>query len=643
MLFKRLLLTTIAALIAFGAILLLETARPFAYVRVRNLYRDAINRAGRTTPPNPNLVFLAIDSDSVGIDETDINELYKLPESSIEGRALGLMSKAWPWPREIYALILERLMAAGARAVAFDLTFPTSTEDDSFFRLSLERHKERVVIGSNFVSAERRGGSWRGAALTVPPDSIVPQSSPIDDRIGYTNFWPDEDDIVRRAQYRLTFQQVQSETVLPGSEKFDSLGTRLLSKAGFGDTIPDDLADHLFRFTAPARKGFPPRSIFEIFVPDYWKNNYQSGEFFRGKLVIIGAEGNWQHDEHPTPFGLMPGAELHLNAINAALNRQFIQEMSGVRVGLLTGIAGVLAILLSLVIRSPWLRLLALAAVDLMSIRAALLAFDRGSIYVPMVSPLFELNFTMLLGLVGDFTWERLEKNRFRRTLERYVSQNVVREMLDKPNVFARSLGGHLRPVTILFSDIRDFSSVAARTRPPMLVDQLNEYLTVMVECVFQFGGTLDKFVGDAVMAVWGNLNSGGPREDAANAVRAALAMRTKLDGLNKGWQGRGLSEFRIGIGIHHGEVVVGNIGSLHRMEFTVIGDAVNTSWKLQEFTKEVGLDLLVSEKVRSLVQEHFEMQSCGRLILPGVNSSVEVYAVGGPVQVELAEGAQLS
>ena len=632
----RLGIISLITLLCLAGIVALDRLQPLSYLTLRSLLRDAITRAGRTTAPNPDLVFLAIDSDSVGLEEgTDIENLYGLTEADSEGaRALRLMSQHWPWPREVYGLILDRLVKAGARVVLFDLTFPTPTEGDVPFRLALERNKARVVIGSNFVSAASRGFTTIGASHTRPPDSIVPQTNPMDDRVGYTNFWPDEDDVVRRAQYSVTFEQVRGEAPTPSSERFLSLDGRGLIKAGFGDRVPTDLAPHMFRYTGPPRTGFPPRSIFEIFVPEYWQRNYRSGEFFRDKIVLVGAEGNWQHDEHATPWGAMPGPELHLNAMNAALQGEFIQELSHNAVALLTLGAAVLALVLSLQIRSPWLRLFALLTIDLADVWVTLLAYDHLALVLPCLPVLGQLNGTVLLGLVSDFTFERVEKNRVRRTLERYVSTNVVRELLDSPRLFQQSLGGVLKPAAILFSDIRGYSIVTANTDPQALVGQLNEYLSAMVECVFRHGGTLDKFIGDAVMAVWGNVKSAGAREDTCSAVRAALEMRSELQRLNRDWRRRGLPELRAGIAVNQGDVVVGNIGSPQRMEFTVIGDAVNISWRLQELTKRLGSDLIVSKNVCSFLVEEFEVEPLGKSLLAGQEHEMEIYAVLGRIEV---------
>jgi adenylate cyclase len=330
----------------------------------------------------------------------------------------------------------------------------------------------------------------------------------------------------------------------------------------------------------------------------------------------------------------MPGPELHLNSINAALHGEFIEEMPPIATTTLTACAGILAVALTLFLRSPWIRLVALVAIDGANLWIALVAFNRAGVFVPMVAPFTQLNLTVVLGLISDIAGERLEKNRVRRTLERYVSRDVVRQMLDNPTVYAESLGGVIKPATILFSDIRGYSQVTARSDPHVLVMQLNEYLTAMVECVFRFGGTLDKFIGDAVMAVWGNINTHGPRSDAAAAVRAALAMEEELVRLNAKWRDRGLPKLRMGIAINHGDVVVGNIGSPHRMEFTVIGDAVNVSWKLQELTKEIGVELILSQSVASLIIEHFEVTSLGAVDVAGLPQRCEIFTVARAIDV---------
>ena len=622
------------AITGMVCLIALDLRQPNLFLRLKNSYADALARLGDKTPANPDLVFLAIESDSVGVDgELDIQRGFELgPNDTKERRALQLMSSKFPWPREIYGLILERLIQAGAKVVIFDLTFPTSTEGDEPFRDALDRFRDRVVIGSNFVKS-----SDLRTSHTRPTESLLPQETIIDDRIGFTNFWPDEDEVVRRAQFRVTLEQVDGGNPQSDPEVFLSLAARGLTKAGSDAVLPTDLRPHRFRFTSAPREGFPPHSIFEIFVPKYWRHNYQSGDFFRGKIVLVGAEGNWQHDELATPFGFMPGPEVHLNAINAALHGAFVREVTPALAVALTILAGLIAIALSLFLRSPWLRLGALAVATATGACFALLAFNRASILLPLVAPLAELNLTVLLGLIADLTWERVEKNRVRRTLEKYVSRNVVRELLDQPKLYAQSLGGVIKPATILFSDIRGYSSVTARSDPQALVAQLNEYLTAMVECVFRFGGTLDKFIGDAVMAVWGNTRSEGVRNDAANAVRAALAMRQELARLNESWMARGLPPLRIGVAINHGEVVVGNIGSPQRMEFTVIGDAVNVSWRLQELTKELEAELIVGENVMALVIEEFELRPLGKAAIKGVPQPLEIFEILGAIEPQAA------
>jgi len=210
---------------------------------------------------------------------------------------------------------------------------------------------------------------------------------------------------------------------------------------------------------------------------------------------------------------------------------------------------------------------------------------DARGLYILTLPVLGAFNLGSLFSLGYDFTLERIEKLRTRRTLERYVSRNLVKEILENPGSYYNSMRGVRKPATILFSDIVGFTSMTESADPVQLVSQLNEYLTHMVGVVFENGGTLDKFIGDAVMAVWGNVSSRGVAEDTRAAARAALGMRRELNELNKRWHREGFVPLAVGIGINQGDVLIGNIGSSgahERLDPTVIGDAVNlaSGWK---------------------------------------------------------------
>jgi adenylate cyclase len=235
-----------------------------------------------------------------------------------------------------------------------------------------------------------------------------------------------------------------------------------------------------------------------------------------------------------------------------------------------------------------------------------------------------------LIALIYDYFLERREKRRVRRTLERYVSKDVVKELLDNPQTFFNALGGVRKPVSILFSDIRGFTTLTESADSHALVKQLNEYFEEMVAHVFSHQGSLDKFIGDAVMAVWGNIVSHGKDTDAHNAVATALAMKQSLKKLNADWKSRGMLELAFGIGINHGEVIVGNLGSSEKMELTVIGDPVNLASRLEGLTKEYHLDLLLGESVAPLVSDTYILRTVDSVQVKGKTKPVDVFTVIG-------------
>jgi adenylate cyclase len=246
-----------------------------------------------------------------------------------------------------------------------------------------------------------------------------------------------------------------------------------------------------------------------------------------------------------------------------------------------------------------------------------------------MLTPLLCLVGTGSFGIIFEYTLEQIERRRYRNVLDRYVSKNVARTILEDRRSFVEALKGRKQPVTVLFSDIRGFTTMTESSDADKLVAQLNEYFSDMVGSVLQNNGTLQKFIGDAIMAVWGDTISAGIETDARRAVTTALQMRAALKKLNAGWkQNSDRTKLSIGIGVNHGEVIVGNIGHPQRMEFTVLGDGVNLAARLESATKQFHMDILVGEQVEKLTREHFVFRTVDLLTVKGKTKPVEVFGV---------------
>ena len=216
------------------------------------------------------------------------------------------------------------------------------------------------------------------------------------------------------------------------------------------------------------------------------------------------------------------------------------------------------------------------------------------------------------------------ERDRLKETFGRYVTRQVA-EHLMKGDV---KLGGELVPVTVLFSDIRSFTSISERMDPSALLDFLNEYFSGMVESVLNHQGVVDKFIGDAIMAVFG---APVPQpDDALQAVKAALEMQSRLAKINENFKSRGLPEIRTGIGLHSGQVVAGNMGHVERMEYTVIGDAVNLASRLESLTKELKCDVILSEDLYKQVDASVVAEPLQRIKVKGREQDVMVYRLVG-------------
>jgi len=324
----------------------------------------------------------------------------------------------------------------------------------------------------------------------------------------------------------------------------------------------------------------------------------------------------------------MPGPVIHLHAVAAAIDGEFLRA-TGLRTGYgLVGAGGLLALLLAGLPRRPAIAVTLLLALSIAYLAAVRLLYDHAGLLLLTVPVLAAFLLSGGLSMGFDYVLERMEKLRTRRTLERYVSKNLVKEILDNPGGYYNSLKGVRKPVTVVFSDLIGFTTLSERADPEELVRHLNEYLSAMVGVVFEHHGTLDKFIGDAIMAVWGNVRSEGVAGDAKAAARAALGMRKTLKKLNDRWRTEGRMGLGMGVGINQGEAIVGNIGSYaphERLDPTVIGDAVNLASRLEALTRNYGIDILVGASAADLIRDDFHLRSVARVQVKGKTVPVEV------------------
>ncbi|MEP6667537.1 MAG: adenylate/guanylate cyclase domain-containing protein [Chthoniobacter sp.] len=567
------------------------------------------NSTARRSPADPRIVLLSIDEATRSLDALFADDLEK-------SATLRLMKKGWPWDRQVYADIIDRLSDAGASAIIFDVLVPTEKPGDDAFRAALLRHRDKAVIGSNLVDKRH----------ILPAKKLLP---PADGPswVGFVNVHPDPDGLVRHVYYRTSAEEFFG--TLPGSSPGEiySLSARGLEKAGLLSRIPPGHHPVMCRYS----EEIAPRSLVDIFVDVQWNAPpYNGGELFRDKIIVIGDTQQASEDRIQTPYGSTYGVNIHLNAINAVLKGDFVTELSKKANVALIVAGGLFAWLLGAFVRRPILRLLTLAVAMLGYYEIAQNLANNFDILPSLLSPLLALATSGIVWSAWEQVLDRAERQRFRRTLERYVSKDVVREVLDNRQSFLNSLGGERREITVLFSDVRSFTTLTESADPHALVTQLNEYFEAMVAIVFANHGTLDKFMGDAVMAHWGSIVSNGPSVDTARAITAVLQMREALAKLNTDWRGRGMPEMQVGFGVNHGDAIVGNLGCEAKMEVSVIGDAVNLGSRLEGATKKYHLDLCVGEKAAALVRDQFVLRSVDLIVVKGKTKPVEIFTVLG-------------
>lgn len=566
---------------------------------------------------DPDIKLVGVENSSFKLDALSPEEIAASP-------TLQLMQHPPPWDRRIHAAILEKLMSAGAKVVVFDFAFTPITDGDANFAQALLKYKDHVVIGAEFSEDEGPNGESFKKLNTPNDDLLLPGTESI---VGLVNFWPDPDEVFRRGKYHTSLEREAGMSGFP--DDLTHMTVMAVQKFNGKMVMPPDDPPNYFDFQGRAGT-YEPVPVENMFVDELWKAPpFNGGATFSNKIVVVGPIAEIYHDIHSTPFGSVPGPEIQAQVTAALLQGSWLSGTS-----MLVNIALALLMLwlaleICLRVDNALWKVFGLAASAVIFFVACQIAFTSYKLVLPMTQPLFCLAVPGAFGVVFQYALEQFERLRYRNVLGRYVSENVAKAVLEDTRSFEESLRGQKKPVTILFSDIRGFTSMTETSDADKLVAQLNEYFLEMVGTVLKEGGTLQKFIGDAIMAAWGDTHSESLEADAQRAVSAALQMRVALVKLNERWKNeKDRPNLSIGIGVNHGDVIVGNIGHPQRMEFTVLGDGVNLAARLESATKQFHADILIGEQTEKLTRAKFIFRTVDLLTVKGKTKPVEVFAL---------------
>jgi adenylate cyclase len=353
-------------------------------------------------------------------------------------------------------------------------------------------------------------------------------------------------------------------------------------------------------------------------VPGISQDDWPSTKAVGGKILMVGAFADGiAQDEKPTPYGLMYGIEIHTNALNTILMNNFLHEVAWWVNLLILFFAVMIIALLSARFSSLLSFFVTLFGMAVLFLTMTFL-FEYNALIIDYPMPAIGMFFAFISVVSYRAMTEERDKKALKASFSKYVSPAVVDQMLDNPP----ELGGVDKELTVLFSDIRGFTTLSENMTPQELVNHLNEYLTAMTNIIMDYFGTLDKYVGDEVMCFWG---APLPQQDhAILACKCALRQMERLRELNAEWPPA--KRINIGIGLNSGIMTVGNMGSPGRLNYTLMGDNVNLGARLEGTNKMYGTNIIVSEFTYGLVKDHFVFRELDNIRVKGKNKPVLIF-----------------
>ncbi|MEN3041855.1 MAG: adenylate/guanylate cyclase domain-containing protein [Fervidobacterium sp.] len=590
-----------------------------------------------------------VDVIVVGVDE------YSLSALEVEG-------DTWPWKREVYGKLLEKVFEDGAKVAAFDISFTEAGEEDSdsYFASTLLIYGN-VILGTYLINEKSTYLSYDNRLRKM----IEKNTSYLDYAYKMTNFRElgllNPFTIYKiRPVYEPFAVSASSASYEIGALDADGIVRKIpllvIEEWARETGISSGILPHMNVLTAAIYMGINPQNLLidfakrKIFIGNknisfdnsgymhiwfYGKGSdvfpevpfYKvlNGEFkkgtFKDKIVLVGytATAKGLYDLRITPFSNNEaGVFVHANVIQNLIDEEYIRPVSPFYNSIIF-ICMMIVVGMLISLKSQFVSSVLLMIPIIILITSFLLFLQR--IYIVTFHPFFGSLTVAVVKTLSDFLKESAEKRRMKEYLYRYVPDKVAEEILNKGEL---KLGGETRNVVVLFSDIKGFTSMSEKLTPEEVVSFLNVYLTKMSEIIrYKYEGTIDKFIGDAIMAIFGAPVS--YENDIDRSLKCALEMRSALRELNKE-TGLNLDS---GIGIHYGPAIVGNIGASFRMDYTCIGDTVNTASRIEHLTREVDAEIIVSEDVMKRT-DNFIFEYIGSFSVKGKSNELRLYKLIG-------------
>lgn len=581
----------------------------------------------------------------------------------IDERSLNELSQ-WPWSRDVVARILLNLTNANVAAIGLDMVF--AEEDNSspskvFEKIGLKTDIEPINYDDELAKAFKQTPTISGFFFSFKDEHlsfekeprvkaiIIEKNKPKDDFLpianrailnitkleknsfssGFLNNIPDNDGIIRNVPAVIKYNDIlypslsiEMIRLLTHQKKiiinYEKNG---ISNINIGDIkIPTDISG----FIRVNYTGSTPKYKY-LSAVDIYKNEFDKA-LVENKIVLFGTSAAGLHDIRSSPFDASyPGVETHANLIDNILNNNFISKPQwSMSVDLLTLILlPIVCFFILFFARAFVSLLLILILVFLILIFHYYLMFEQGYI-LNSFFPLLQVLGLFFMGIIINFIYESRQKDFIKSKFANKVSKSVMDEILEqKSNV---NLIGETKEISIFFSDIRNFTTISESMRPEELISYLNSYMTPMVEIITKNQGTIDKFIGDAIMAYWN-----APKQVANHAdlaLSSAIEQIERLKELNVILKEQNKPEINIGIGLNSDFCVVGEMGSNGRSDYTCIGDGVNLASRLEGLNKKYNTNIIISELFLNKLQNPniYNLVELGFEKVKGKNIEVKIY-----------------